>query len=148
MLGILLAQFAPFDYAVGTWFKRNGALSHAGVQALSGAVTDPDLKCSYSGLTGEGDPLIADVNGDGLNEIVFSSYSPYTVWVFRGADCTLLWSRSISSTSWGTAAVGNMDPGVPGLEIVATSWDSYIYAFRGTDGTILWNRRIGIWLMG
>ncbi len=143
MLGILFAQFAPFDYAVGTWFMRNGALSHSGVQALSGAVTGPDLKCSYSGLTGEGDPLIADVNGDGLNEIVFSSYSPHTVWVFRGSDCTLLWNRSISSTSWGTAAVGDMDPGVPGLEIVATDWDANVYALRGTDGTLLWSRTVG-----
>ena len=121
---------------------RSGALSHSGLQNLVGAVTGPNLRCSYDGITGEGDPLIADVNGDGLNEIVFAAYSPAVVLVLRGADCTLIWSDTITATSWGTAAVGELDPSVPGLEIVATSWNSYIYALRGTDSTTLWSRRI------
>ncbi len=143
MIAVILSQsFAPFDYATATWYMRNGALSHSGLQNLKGAVSGPNLRCSYSGITGEGDPLIADINGDGLNEIVFSAYSPAQVIAIRGTDCTLLWSYDISATSWGTAAVGELDPSVPGLEVVATSWNSYIYALRGTDGTLLWSRRI------
>ncbi len=142
-MGVVLAQtFAPLDYATATWYMRNGALSHSGVQNLRGAVSGPNLRCSYSGVTGEGDPLVADINGDGLNEIVFAAYSPAQVVALRGTDCTLIWSRSISATAWGTAAVGELNPSVSGLEVVATSWDGYIYALRGTDGTVLWSRRI------
>ncbi|NPB03574.1 MAG: PQQ-binding-like beta-propeller repeat protein [Thermotogae bacterium] len=143
MIVVLLSQsFAPEDYAIGTWYMRNGSLSHSGVQALSGAVTGPDLRCSYGGLTGEGDPLVADINGDGFNEIVFSSYSPARVWAFRGSDCTLLWNTSISTTSWGTAAIGELLPSSSGLEIVATAWNGNVYALRGTDGSIIWNRSL------
>jgi len=121
---------------------RNGSQSHSGVQALKGAVTGPDIRCSYSGLSGEGDPLVADINGDGLNEIVFASYSPTTLWAFRGSDCGVLWSSSIGSTGWGTAAVGELNPSIPGLEVVATNWNGGVYAFRGTDGSLIWSRTL------
>jgi len=141
MLGLIISQlFAPFDYAVGTWYMRNGSLSHSGVQALKGAVTGPNIKCSYSGLTGEGDPLVADINGDGLNEIVFSSYSPPTLWAFRGSDCSLLWSYPLTATSWGTASIGKLLPYEPGLQIVATDWNAHVFAVRGTNGTLIWSR--------
>jgi hypothetical protein len=85
-------QFPPVNAAVGTWMMHHGATSLSGLQLLKGAVTGPNLKCtgSLGGLGSEGDPAIADINGDGLNEIVILTYYSPTVYAFRGTDCTLL----------------------------------------------------------
>jgi hypothetical protein len=139
--------FPPVNAAVGTWMMHHGSTSLSGLQLLKGAVTGPHVKCSYSfGSGSEGDPVIADINGDGLNEIVIPAWSNGGVWAFRGTDCSLLWSRSLGGSYSGalTPAVGELNPSVPGLEIAVTHNNtSSVYALRGTDGGILWNRYIG-----
>jgi len=84
-------QFPPVSSAEGTWMMHHGSTSLRGLQRLRGAVTGPDVKCqAYVGY-GEGDPIIADVNGDGLNEIVFGSWSTSgTVYAIRGTDCYIM----------------------------------------------------------
>jgi predicted lipoprotein with Yx(FWY)xxD motif len=97
------------------------------------------------GLGSEGDPAIADINGDGLNEIVILTYYSPTVYAFRGTDCTLLWLRSLGGgLGWGTPAVGELDPSRPGLEIVVGTSAGTIYALSGTDGSIIWSRAVGV----
>jgi outer membrane protein assembly factor BamB len=127
---------------------HHGSTSLSGLQLLKGAVTGPNLKCtgSLEGWGSEGDPAIADINGDGLNEIVILTYSSPTVYAFRGTDCTLLWSRNLGSsgTGWGTPAVGELDPSRPGLEIVVGTSAGTIYALSGTDGSIIWSRAVGV----
>jgi len=141
-------SFPPVNAAVGTWMMHHGSTSLSGLQLLKGAVTGPDLRCtgSLGGLGSEGDPAIADINGDGLNEIVILTYSSPTVYAFRGTDCTLLWSRNLGSsgTGWGTPAVGELDPSRPGLEIVVGTNAGTIYALSGTDGSIIWSRAVGV----
>ncbi len=61
------AQFPPRDMAVGTWMMHHGATSLRGVQTLRGAVTGPNIRCSATFGTSEGDPIVADINADGLN---------------------------------------------------------------------------------
>jgi len=140
-------SFPPVDAAVGTWMMHHGSTSLSGLQLLKGAVTGPHVKCSYYfGSGSEGDPIIADINGDGLNEIVIPAWSNGGVWAFRGTDCSLLWSRSLGGYYAGvvTPAVGELDPSVPGLEIAVTHANTAsLYVLRGTDGTVLWNRYIG-----
>jgi outer membrane protein assembly factor BamB len=140
-------QFPPVNAAVGTWMMHHGSTSLSGLQLLKGAVTGPDLKCtgSLGGLGSEGDPAIADINGDGLNEIVILTYYSPTVYAFRGTDCTLLWLRSLGGgLGWGTPAVGELDPSRPGLEIVVGTSAGTIYALSGTDGSIIWSRAVGV----
>jgi hypothetical protein len=127
---------------------HHGSTSLSGLQLLKGAVTGPYVKCSYNlGYTAEGDPLIADINGDGLNEIVVpiwaTSYGG--VWAFRGTDCSLLWSRSLGDYYGGTVtpAVGQLNPSITGLEVAVTTVGGYVYTLRGTDGSILWSRYVG-----
>jgi hypothetical protein len=138
-------QFPPVNAAVGTWMMHHGATSLSGFQLLKGAVTGPHVKCSYSfGSGSEGDPIIADINGDGLNEIVIPAWSPAGVWAFRGTDCSLLWSRSLGGSFAVTPAAGELNPSIPGLEIaVVMGSNRNVYVLRGTDGTVLWNRYIG-----
>jgi outer membrane protein assembly factor BamB len=123
---------------------HHGAASLRGLQRLKGAVTGPHVKCSYNFFLhgGEGDPIIADINGDGLNEIVILSLEG-SVWAFRGTDCSLLWSRSIGYNPF-SAAAGELNPLISGLEIVVVSGDDRrVNVLRGDNGTVLWNRYIG-----
>jgi hypothetical protein len=141
-------SFPPVNAAVGTWMMHHGSTSLRGLQLLRGAVTGPHIKCSYNiGYTAEGDPLIADINGDGLNEIVVPIWSTSYggVWAFRGTNCSLLWSRSLGDYYGGTVtpAVGELNPSIPGLEIAVTTVGGYVYTLRGTDGAILWSRYVG-----
>ncbi len=141
----LEAQVPPVSSAVSTWMMHHGSSSLAGIQRLTGAVTGPHLKCSATLNTGsEGDPAVADINDDGINEIVVLTYSSSRVMVFRGTDCTLLWTRYLgSSTGWGTPALGELDPSSPGLEVVVSNGGT-VYALRGTDGAVLWSRSLGV----
>jgi len=140
-------QFPPVNAAVGTWMMHHGSTSLRGVQNMKGAVFGPNIKCSYYlGYGGEGDPVIADINGDGLNEIVIPNWSGGGVAAFRGTNCTLLWSRSFGASYNGVVspAVGQLNPSIPGLEIAVTNGaNKTVYVLRGSDGAILWSRYIG-----
>jgi len=138
-------QFPPVNAAVGTWMMHHGSTSLRGVQLLKGAVTGPYVKCSYDfGSGSEGDPIIADINGDSLNEIVIPGWSNGSVWAFRGTDCSLLWSISLGGSSIVTPAAGELNPSIPGLEIaVVMGSNRNVYVLRGIDGAVLWNRYIG-----
>jgi hypothetical protein len=116
-------SFPPVNAAVGTWMMHHGATSLRGVQSMRGAVTGPYVNCFNTFGTAEGDPIVADINGDGLNEIVMSAYKHGRVYAFRGTDCSLLWSSPVlSSSRYGSfsPAVGELDPTRTGLEIAVT----------------------------
>jgi outer membrane protein assembly factor BamB len=121
---------------------HHGAASLRGLQRLKGAVTGPYVKCFNSFATAEGDPVIADINGDGSMEIVIAAMEHAGVYAFRGTDCSLLWSRIISSGYFGSfsPAVGELDPTRPGLEIAVTADPTdRLYVLSGTDGSIIWS---------
>jgi len=143
-------QLPPLDAAEGTWMMHHGAASLRGLQRLRGAVTGPDVKCYNSFGTAEGDPIVADINGDGLNEIVLAAFDHGQVFAFRGTDCSLLWSSPMISGSYGSfsPAVGELDPTRAGLEIaVAVDNTNRLYVLSGTDGSIIWSAPLGdVWL--
>ncbi len=138
-------SFPPVNAAEGTWMMHHGSTSLRGVQLLRGAVTGYNIKCWGSVMGGEGDPVIADINGDGMNEIVLFSWNggsagdPITepVMAFRGTDCSLIWSRVVGDAV--TGAVGELNPAIPGLEIAVFNNRGTLYALRGIDGGILWS---------
>jgi len=136
-------QLPPLDAASGTWMMHHGAASLRGLQRLKGAVTGPYVKCDNFFATAEGDPLVADINGDGFNEIVLAGWDHGQVYAFRGTDCSLLWSSPVLSSSCCgsfSPAVGELVPTRPGLEIaVAVASDDRLYVLAGTDGSIIWN---------
>jgi len=139
-------QLPPLNVAEGTWMMHHGAASLRGLQRLKGALTGPYVKCQSYFATAEGDPLVADINGDGLNEIVLAAFSQGRVYAFRGTDCSLLWSSSVISGPYGSfsPAVGELDPTRSGLEIAVTveRTDS-LYVLSGTDGSIIWSASLG-----
>jgi hypothetical protein len=140
-------QLPPLDAATGTWMMHHGAASLRGLQRLKGAITGPYVKCFNSFATAEGDPIVADINGDGFNEIVLAGWDHGQVYAFRGTDCTLLWSSPMLSSSAYASfspAVGELDPMIPGLEIaVALASTDSLYVLSGTDGSIIWSASLG-----
>jgi outer membrane protein assembly factor BamB len=135
-------QLPPLDAAEGTWMMHHGAASMRGLQRLKGAITGPYVRCDNFFATAEGDPIVADINGDGSNEIVMAAFEYGQVYAFRGTDCSLLWSRNISSSAEGSSsvAVGELDPTRPGLEIaVVVDVTQQLYVLSGTDGSIIWS---------
>ncbi|MFZ8832975.1 MAG: FG-GAP-like repeat-containing protein [Candidatus Caldipriscus sp.] len=139
-------QLPPRDAAEGTWMMHHGAASLRGLQRLKGALTGPYVKCQNYFATAEGDPLVADINGDGLNEILLAAWEYGRVYAFRGTDCSLLWSSPVISGPYGSfsPAVGELDPTRSGLEIAVTveRTDS-LYVLSGTDGSIIWSASLG-----
>ena len=136
-------QFPPVSAAVGTWMMHHGSTSLSGLQLLKGAVTGPNVKCQVNLGSGEGDPIIADINGDGLNEIVFGNYwTSGTVYAIRGTDCSIIWSVNVN-IGVVTPAAGELNPFSSGLEIAVTRSDGYLVVLGGTDGSVMWNRYIG-----
>jgi outer membrane protein assembly factor BamB len=139
-------QLPPLDAAEGTWMMHHGAASLRGLQRLRGAVTGPHVKCYNSFGTAEGDPIVADINGDGSNEIVLAAWDHGQVFAFRGTNCSLLWSSPVISSSDGSfsPAVGELDPTRPGLEIAVTvDATNRLYVLSGTDGSIIWSAPLG-----
>jgi len=140
-------QLPPLNAAEGTWMMHHGAASLRGLQRLRGAITGPYVKCYNFFGTAEGDPIVADINGDGLNEIVMAAYDHGRVYAFRGTDCSLLWSSPIlSSSPYGSfsPAVGELDPTRTGLEIAVTVDNTNrLYVLSGTDGSIIWSAPLG-----
>ncbi len=140
-------QLPPLNAAEGTWMMHHGAASLRGLQRLRGAVTGPYVKCQNFFGTAEADPIVADINGDGLNEIVMAAWEYGRVYAFRGTDCSLLWSSPVLSSSGGgsfAAAVGELDPTRAGLEIAVTvDATDRLYVLSGTDGSIIWSAPLG-----
>jgi outer membrane protein assembly factor BamB len=156
-------QLPPLDAAEGTWMMHHGAASLRGLQRLRGAITGPYVKCYNSFGTAEGDPIVADINGDGLNEIVLAAWDQVRVYAFRGTDCSLLWSSPVlSGVGLFSPEVGELDPTRAGLEIAVAVGSSTIvidavayndslyilsgnnlYVLSGTDGSIIWSTLLG-----
>lgn len=128
----------PFRAANSTWMMYQGAAYLTGLQLLKGAVAGPNVKCTDDSLgrVAIGDPLVADINGDGLNEIVILT-SGMQIYAFRGTDCSIIWSRPVQGSY--TPAIGDLNPSIPGLEIVVGYIMGGIYALSGTDGSEIWS---------
>jgi hypothetical protein len=139
-------QLPPLNAAEATWMMHHGAASLRGLQRLQGAITGPHVKCFNSFATAEGDPIVADINGDGLNEIVMTAWEYGRVYAFRGTNCSLLWSSPLLSSGKGSfsPAVGELVPTRAGLEIaVAVDATNRLYVLSGTDGSIIWSAPLG-----
>lgn len=124
--------------AVGTWQTVRGSKKLEGLQYMKGSFDVlPKVKWKAA-LTspnggGEGEPVIGDVNGDGLNDVVMAEGSK--LWVFNGTTGALIWSRTgvCNQTSVAIGDVnndGNMD---------ILSLNDKAYLLNGSNGATIWS---------
>jgi outer membrane protein assembly factor BamB len=97
-------------------------------------------------------PTIADLNGDGLREIVVGCYDQRTVYALRGTDGSTIWSYGDARTGSQSSSrkIGDID-GDGALEIVLTSYVSpHLIVLNGATGTVkwTWNNPVGVGFEG
>ena len=79
-------------------------------------------------------PAVADLDGDGKNEVIAAREGRMLVW---NADGTVRWFKDVGSRIWASPVVADLLPSKPGLEIAAAAsgklyaWDSAGTALPG-----------------
>jgi hypothetical protein len=110
------------------------------------------FSCSNSCSNRPNSPTIADLNGDGLREILVGCYNEFKVYALRGTDGSTLWSYDNVRTCGQTSSrkIGDID-GDGDLEVVLTSYVSpHLIVLDGATGTVkwTWNNPVGVGFEG
>jgi outer membrane protein assembly factor BamB len=84
--------------------------------------------------------LLEDVTGDGVPEVVVSSFDN-AVQLLDGATGTRVWRTPVGTTNggdvWSARAIADLD-GDGHQDVVAGSFDYHVYALDGETGRVLW----------
>ncbi len=81
-------------------------------------------------------PALADVNGDGIPEVVFGS-DDHMVYAVRGNDGSVAWNFLTDGPMRSSPAVADVNrDGI--CEVVFGCEDSTVYALNGVDGRVVW----------
>ena len=111
------------------------------VRCLDG--TDGTLLWSSTSLASYGMAVdeLPDVTGDGLSEVVVSSWDN-AVTVLEGSHGALLWKHTVGTLNggdvWTSRAIGDLNG--DGLsDVIAGSFDYHVYALAGDTGELLWS---------
>jgi serine/threonine protein kinase/outer membrane protein assembly factor BamB len=88
-------------------------------------------------------PAVADLNGDGVLDVVVQRWDNHDVIALDGRNGATLWKFLTNKTpNYGGVAVGKLlGDGKP--YVVAPSLDGNVYALRGKNGKLLWKAPIG-----
>jgi outer membrane protein assembly factor BamB len=84
--------------------------------------------------------LLEDTNGDGVPEVIVSSFENAVI-LLDGATGVRLWRTPVGTLNggdvWSARAIGDLD-GDGHEDVVAGSFDYHVYALDGGSGEILW----------
>lgn len=89
--------------------------------------------------TVESSPTIADVDSDGIPEIIITAKNPAKVYCLNGENGSILWTYEPAEVdlNFTSPSLGDID-GDGKLEIVFGSYYAKVYALNAEDGTPLW----------
>jgi outer membrane protein assembly factor BamB len=109
------------------------------------------LSCNSCGV-GLNSPTIADLDGDGLREILVGCYTEFKVYALRGTDGSTLWSHDNIRTCGQNSSrkIGDIDND-GALEVVLTSYGApHLRVLDGATGTVkwTWNNPFGVGFEG
>ena len=124
------------EIAFGTYFNDEH------LYVLNGE--DGSLLWKYdTGGCNDASPVIADVDLDGVQEVVLAASSACRVFCFNGADGTVEWSFSTGSNCLDSPpAVADLDQDEK-PEIVLGAWHGYVYCLNGENGSLCWKASLG-----
>ncbi len=80
--------------------------------------------------------LLNDLNGDGLKEVLVSSFAS-NFFCLSGADGSILWTRFLGNFSWSARAIPDIT-GDGREDVVVACRDDHLYVLDGSDGTVLY----------
>jgi len=115
VVGFLYSQLPPRHIALGDWTMYGGSLGHNGYGALKGLLSSWSVKYMLSPGYSEAEPLVGDVDGDGMPELV--QILGNVVNIYNGSSGTLENSFSIPYSYPIGGALANISPS-PGLEMI------------------------------
>ncbi len=128
----------------GIWPMWGADPAHSYVQTMKGAMTTaPTVKWSFpTGLYVEWqNSAIADVDGDGMAEVVFGSCD-YNMYCLNGMTGAEKWTFTTGNRIYSSPAVADCD-GDGALEVVFGSWDFKLYCLSGSSGAQEWSFTTG-----
>jgi outer membrane protein assembly factor BamB len=125
------------EIVFGTYF--NDERIHA-INAEDGSVlwTFPTGGCN------DASTAIADVDRDGVLEVIAPASSPYHVYCLNGITGWVEWSESTGYPNCidSPPAVADVDnDNLP--EVVLGAWYGWVFAFNGEDGSLCWDENLG-----
>jgi outer membrane protein assembly factor BamB len=138
-------------YAVGvlpdiTGDGKNEALAvlwtggGSAIRALNGATGALVWASTQVGQNGVMVDLLQDVTGDGVPEVIVSSFENAVI-VLNGATGAQVWKTPVGTTNsgdvWTARAIGDLD-GDGYQDVIAGSFDYHVYAMNGRTGAIFW----------
>lgn len=91
-----------------------------------------------------GNAAIADVDGDGKPEIVFSCYwGDSNIYVLNAEDGSLLWKRNMGGCNDAAPIIYDINNDGHPCVILGSSCNPVLTCFNGADGTIIWQTPFG-----
>jgi uncharacterized membrane protein len=108
---------------------------------------DGTVAWKLTNAAGMGMPVLADLTGDGMLDILFHNSSTPNVYLYNYnfGSPTLAWTRTFTSalSIYGSPAVadvdGNLPSGDPGPEVVLGS-NGMLHVLNGEDGSTVWSK--------
>ncbi len=86
-------------------------------------------------------PLLFDQDGDGLVDVVVSTWFDDKVRAFSGLDGRLRWQTTIGDQTYHAGSFGDLSgDGVP--DVALGDYSGTLWALNGRDGAVLWSRRL------
>ncbi len=135
----------PNNFATSSWLSNGGSIRQTGNQIVGGNLSSaPAKKWEYRTRGGsESEPLIADLDNDGIAEIIVACDRPGdTVYALNGHDGSVKWffsDEAIANNEGveATPVLGDVD-GDMILDVAFTKSNGFVYMLDGATGNLKW----------
>jgi hypothetical protein len=143
---ICLSLLFLFALATASRFApaRGGATNSVYLPLINPVRWEVSFKWGYGGCYSSwcetgwySSPAVADINGDGKNEIIASAYS---LWALNGDSGALIWrAGNTNNRTWPDVAVADIDKDSQ-KEIIIAQSGPYVSAYR-LNGSLKWQKQ-------